>query len=134
MLNLLLIRGLGHSGSTILDLALGAHPKIGGLGEAARLLAVPAPGEELRAQLRCEAKGNLRYTRRCSCGELAVDCPVWGPMLTWLPGHDDQFLARKMGQLLSYLEDHQSSGGEPLSWAVHSFQSDRRLVSNDPLL
>ena len=29
---LLLIRGLGHSGTTILDLALGAHPQIVGLG------------------------------------------------------------------------------------------------------
>ena len=35
---LLLIRGLGHSGTTILDLALGAHPQITGLGEAVRLL------------------------------------------------------------------------------------------------
>ena len=35
---LLLIRGLGHSGSTILDLALGAHSQVVGLGEAARVL------------------------------------------------------------------------------------------------
>ena len=32
-LKLLLIRGLGHSGTTMLDLALGAHPQIIGLGE-----------------------------------------------------------------------------------------------------
>ena len=36
--HLLLIRGLGHSGTTILDLALGAHSQITGLGEAVRLL------------------------------------------------------------------------------------------------
>ncbi len=133
--NLLLIRGLGHSGSTILDLALGSHPQIVGLGEAARLLAVPAPGEELRApaQLRRTGVGSLRQTRRCSCGELAVDCPVWGPMLEWLPGHDDQSLARKMGQLLSSLERHQCRGGAPLSWVVDSFQSDRTLTSGHPL-
>jgi len=35
---LLLIRGLGHSGSTILDLALGAHSSILGLGEAVRVV------------------------------------------------------------------------------------------------
>ena len=35
---LLLIRGLGHSGSTILELALGAHPQVIGLGEAVRVL------------------------------------------------------------------------------------------------
>ncbi len=41
---LLLIRGLGHSGTTILDLALGAHPAITGLGEAVRLLETPGGG------------------------------------------------------------------------------------------
>ena len=43
---LLLIRGLGHSGTTILDLALGAHPQVKGLGAAARILKTPAPGGE----------------------------------------------------------------------------------------
>mgnify|MGYP001212325033 CR=1 FL=1 len=38
---LLLIRGLGHGGTTILDLALGAHPQITGLGEAVSLLKKP---------------------------------------------------------------------------------------------
>ncbi|WP_370523173.1 hypothetical protein [Synechococcus sp. A15-60] len=51
---LLLIRGLGHSGTTILDLALGAYPQLVGLGETARILERPAAGEEHRglAQLR----------------------------------------------------------------------------------
>ena len=39
---LLLIRGLGHGGTTILDLALGAHPQITGLGKAVSLLEKPA--------------------------------------------------------------------------------------------
>ena len=58
---LLLIRGLGHSGTTILDLALGAHPKITGLGEAVRLLEKPAVQDSHRgpAQLR----GELRHER-----------------------------------------------------------------------
>jgi hypothetical protein len=42
---LLLIRGLGHSVSTILDLALGAHPNVLGLGEAVRVLDKPLPEE-----------------------------------------------------------------------------------------
>ena len=42
---LLLIRGLGHSGTTILDLALGAHPSIIGLGEAVRILERPQVDE-----------------------------------------------------------------------------------------
>ena len=48
MNKLLLIRGLGHSGTTILDLALGAHPQMVGLGEAARILARPAPSDAHR--------------------------------------------------------------------------------------
>ena len=85
---LLLIRGLGHSGTTILDLALGAHPQITGLGEAVRLLEKPAAKDSHRgpAQLR----GALRYQRQCTCGLVADACPVWGPILRWLPAHDDQ--------------------------------------------
>ena len=45
---LLLIRGLGHSGSTILDLALGSHPQLIGLGEAVRVLERPRRGEEYK--------------------------------------------------------------------------------------
>jgi hypothetical protein len=132
--NLLLIRGLGHSGSTILDLALGAHPGISGLGEAARILATPADGEELRApaQLRNAAEGSLRFTRPCSCGVLAAECPVWGPLLGWLPANEGQPLAAKMSWLLSHLEQHRLSKGEPLEWAVDSFQSDLTLLSDHP--
>ena len=43
---LLLIRGLEHSGTTILDLALGGNPQIVGLGEASRLLREPRPGDK----------------------------------------------------------------------------------------
>ncbi len=116
---LLLIRGLGHSGTTILDLALGAHPQMVGLGEAARILDRPAAGEEHRgpAQLR----GDLRFQRRCTCGTLAAECPVWGPMLTWLPAHEAQPLADKMRMLLTVVEA--ASEAAP-SWVVDSYQGD----------
>ncbi|MBA4734312.1 hypothetical protein [Synechococcus sp. A15-28] len=45
---LLLIRGLGHSGSTILDLALGAHPQVVGLGEVAHQSPLGATLEPFR--------------------------------------------------------------------------------------
>ena len=89
---LLLIRGLGHSGSTILDLALGAHPQVVGVGEAVRVLARPAPDEVGRGPQRL--RGELRFERRCTCGELAGDCRVWGPLLAWLPEHDEPDAAR----------------------------------------
>ena len=65
---LLLIRGLGHSGSTILDLALGAHPSIVGLGEAVRVLEQPRVGESHR--------GRSSYGVHCAS---SGDAPV-GPL------------------------------------------------------
>jgi light-independent protochlorophyllide reductase subunit B len=77
---LLLIRGLGHSGSTILDLALGAHPQVVGLGEAVRILTRPAPGEEGRgpAQLRGELRLPQADLNVCLYPEVA------GPVCSWL--------------------------------------------------
>jgi hypothetical protein len=117
---LLLIRGLGHSGTTILDLALGAHPDIIGLGEAVRILQRPRADELERgpAQLR----GILRFRRHCTCGALASECPVWGPVLEWLPDHDRQTLEVKLQHLLEVLK----TVGQP-QWVVDSYQDDRYL-------
>ena len=117
---LLLIRGLGHSGSTILDLALGAHPQVVGLGEAVRVLSRPAPDEAHKGPQ--QLRGDLRFERSCTCGALAADCPVWGPLLSWLPAHDDQPLADKFDRLLQPLL--------PASprWVVDSFQADEQLL------
>lgn len=118
--NLLLIRGLGHSGTTILDLALGAHPAITGVGEAVRILERPRPGEEQRgpAQLR----GELRHSRRCTCGQIAADCPVWGPLLAWLPGHDERPMAEKLERLVEGIARQPAAA--PVQWLVDSYQAD----------
>ena len=129
---LLLIRGLGHSGTTILDLALGAHPQITGLGEAVRLLEKPAAKDSHRgpAQLR----GALRYQRQCTCGLVADACPVWGPILRWLPAHDDQPLPAKLKRLLAALEPSAAGPGMN-SWVVESYQDDFVLpLLEDPAL
>ena len=76
---LLLIRGLGHSGSTILDLALGAHPQVVGLGEAVRVLSRPMADEVHKGPQQ------LRFERRCTCGAVAADCHVWGPICPGFP-------------------------------------------------
>ena len=123
---LLLIRGLGHSGTTILDLALGAHPQVVGLGEAVRILARPAPGEEGRgpAQLR----GELRHSRLCTCGVTAAQCPVWGPLLTWLPDNDDQPLTAKLARLMEQVRQRpQPPDAAPVRWLVDSYQADLEL-------
>ena len=123
---LLLIRGLGHSGTTILDLALGAHSQITGLGEAVRLLEKPAPADSHRgpAQLR----GDLRHHRRCTCGQVAAHCPVWGPVLDWLPEHDDLELSAKLQRLLDALfASEQRLRADVPHWVVESYQDDLQL-------
>jgi hypothetical protein len=129
---LLLIRGLGHSGTTILDLALGGHPQITGLGEAVRLLEKPSAKDSHRgpAQLR----GDLRHQRHCTCGLVADACPVWGPILRWLPDHDNQLLPDKLKRLLSVLEPA-AAGSAMDSWVVESYQDDFALpFLEDPTL
>ncbi len=59
-LKLLLIRGLSHSGTTMLDLALGVHPQIIGLGEAMRILATPKPGTSIAGPVNCVVPGALK--------------------------------------------------------------------------
>jgi hypothetical protein len=63
------IAGLGHSGSTILDLALGCNEKIVGLGEVFSVL--KSHGSELQSH----AKYNDIF---CSCGQMINDCDFWG--------------------------------------------------------
>ncbi len=118
---LLLIRGLGHSGTTILDLALGAHPQITGLGEAVRLLEKPAAKDSHRGPARL--RGDLRYERLCTCGLVADACPIWGPMLRWLPAHDDQPLPVKLKRLVAAFEPS-AAGLHTDSWVVESYQDD----------
>jgi hypothetical protein len=58
------IASLGHSGSTLLDLMLGSHPRLVSLGEVHATIA------------RAAEKQNV-----CTCGKAAEECPIWGPVL-----------------------------------------------------
>ncbi len=127
---LLLIRGLGHSGTTILDLALGAHPQVMGLGEAARILETPKPGEEARGP--AVLRGPGRRQRRCTCGETAEDCPIWGPALDWLVTHEEWSLPDKMGKLMQLAAALPSSSGETHRVLVDSFQDELELAQGMP--
>jgi predicted DCC family thiol-disulfide oxidoreductase YuxK len=70
--------------------------------------------QQLRGALRCE--------RRCTCGATAGMCPVCGPVLTWLPEHDDRPLLEKVDRLIAPL----TSGSA--RWLVESFQADEQLL------
>ncbi len=64
MKKIIYIAGLGHSGSTILDMALGCHPKIVGLGE-------------IYAVFNKENPDALFKKSTCSCGKKGKDCDFW---------------------------------------------------------
>ncbi|HEV2125986.1 MAG TPA: hypothetical protein VGW38_24790 [Chloroflexota bacterium] len=59
---LVLVAGLTHSGSTVLDLLLGSHPRLVGMGEVMPLL---RPGNPMLDE----------PDRVCSCGEPLESCP-----------------------------------------------------------
>ena len=88
------IAGLGHSGSTILDLALGVHTDAVGLGEVYTLL---------RKKQRQNHMGSL-----CSCGETATKCPFWSKLDKALEDSDnpDSLYA----QLIAQFQDHFGPG------------------------
>lgn len=69
---LVYIMSTGHAGSTMLDLLLGAHPKMVGLGEVNLTI----------RRLRDEQHA-------CTCGESARDCAIWGEVFRRVDRGDD---------------------------------------------
>lgn len=61
------ILGCGHSGSTLLDMLLSAHPDVVGLGEAEKVGAKVVPRHP---------------AHHCSCGKFFEECPFWGSFMT----------------------------------------------------
>jgi len=85
---LVYIAGVGHSGSTVLDLMLGGHPAFVGLGEVASLLNPDA--ERL----------NQGDPLPCACGEAMDTCMFWGPVLKRLQESSSRSLAERYGIVL----------------------------------
>lgn len=69
------IAGLGHSGSTVLDMSLGTLPGVVGLGELKTLLD--------------DQSRDRHYTSVCSCGNRATDCIIWQEVPQLLEGKRD---------------------------------------------
>jgi hypothetical protein len=92
------IASLSHSGSTLLDLLLGNHPRLVGLGEISKVLDYDAQAVE----------ENLHMA--CTCGARAGDCAFWGKFLTqlkWLDGNSRQ---AKYEALLDYFYKQYDEG------------------------
>ena len=70
----LLVVGAPHSGTTILDAALGVSPHVVGMGEAVRLT----------AGINTDHLAGKGAERIYSCGQPAHSCPVWSGVLPHL--------------------------------------------------
>lgn len=84
------ISSLGHSGSTLLDVALSCSAGTVGLGEAYYFL-----------------KG-APFTRRlpiCQCGSHYQQCPLWGPVDAWISEHPQAKVVERYRQLHSHIRD-----------------------------
>ena len=76
------IASLGHSGSTLLDLVLGGHSRLVGLGEVATVLTSGNDGEP-------------SFTGDCSCGQDAASCPLWSEVARRIQAEPHAPLARR---------------------------------------
>lgn len=76
------IAGLGHSGSTLLDLVLGTNSQVVGLGEIMPFL---------KRQDR-----NIDYKSTCSCGKLGSECDFWSNI--------DELIKNEQDTTQSYLK------------------------------
>lgn len=108
------VAGLGHSGSTLLNLILGEHSKMVGLGEVDSLLG-----------------GGMDFTieaeRMCSCGNTAIDCPFWHKVAAGFKANSN--LSRDE-QYLKVFEIAAESFGEDTVMIDHSKGIDalKRLI------
>ena len=89
---IILVAGIGHSGSTILDLSLGCHPDIVGLGEVSKVLRTPA------ASLAAGRYDDVT----CSCGAPALECAMWGPVIKWLGQHQHSSINTRFAYVLEH--------------------------------
>ena len=120
MTKLVYIGGYGHSGSTLLEYLLASSPEVVACGEV-----VSVPRERGRKA-------------KCTCGRLAQDCPVWGPLQT-SPGALDGWTHERL--TLALLERvcgaHAvmvDSSKTPWSSAAAPFRLHRKLGADFQLL
>ena len=116
---LLLIRGLGHSGSTLLDLILGAHPSVVGLGEASRVLLSSSADEFASYQLN---DWRSVYNKPCTCGSMLDECELWSRFFSNWPNRRKESFEDEFSRLISPLSS------QSIDWIVESYQSDERLL------
>jgi hypothetical protein len=136
------IAGLGHSGSTILDMSLGTITGVVGLGELKTLLD--------------EKSRERHYTSVCSCGKKATECDIWKEVPQLLEGKQGDhekieavftLLQQRYGDnciltdssknsyaYLEYLKDNYDLRVIYLTRDIRSWSYSRHLSSGKPVI
>jgi hypothetical protein len=83
------VASLSHSGSTLLDLLLGAHPRMIGLGEIYRVI------DRSAARLAGEKR------MQCTCGRRVGECNFWNPVIDQLIAMEGAPLTERYARVLS---------------------------------
>jgi len=113
--------GLGHRGTTILDLILGQLTRACSAGAEGRVDPLSrsawrrAPGDQ--AQLRLE----LRHAPLCTCGATAAQCSALGRLLEWLRAIDER-RSRQTAAGCWLQVQGLSPRPSRIHWAVDSFR------------
>ena len=98
------IAALGHSGSTLLELLLGSHPRMTAVGEIYRL------SVQFSRADRADRPG------LCSCGKRPIDCPVWSKVA--------EAVKREYGVSLA---------DDPFGWRISNVGPERDKKMRSPL-
>jgi hypothetical protein len=95
MQKIVYITALGHSGSTVLDMSLGCHPKMVGLGEVQNVIEA--------GYNRLSSHDFSRIS--CSCGEDMYHCDFWSGVKNWLLSNSNEKDHEKYRFLLRYFSE-----------------------------
>jgi hypothetical protein len=113
MTMLVYIGGYGHSGSTLLEYLMTANPEVIACGEIVN------------------ARRDWQKTRKCSCGQSAESCPVWGPLFNESVKADRRNHTALVLALLHQVADHYAiivdSSKTAWSHALAPFKLRRKL-------
>lgn len=88
---LVFILGLSHTGSTLLDLTLGSHPRLIALGEIYQII---------RPDF-----NRFENNDRCSCGRMQSQCVFWGPVGELLKKNKNADIQRRYELVFDTFQD-----------------------------
>lgn len=95
----IIIVGLEHSGTTLLDTLLSCHPQVVGLGEVLQVL------DDGFRNSYYKRWGSYSDVDQCSCGKRHAECPVWGNTLRSIEDHPGESLASRFARLLEQVDE-----------------------------